>query len=102
MPRVISHPERRRFRGRRIEREHGHASAPFLPLLRFPPMREEVLHRAEQIESKAPALWLRSSYFLARQHFRKKRMAQVPRRILILKHTSQIGDHRLVIGLAQF
>ena len=39
------------------------ATAALLPHLRFAMMRDEVLHRAEQIETKAPALWFRAADF---------------------------------------
>jgi hypothetical protein len=64
-------------------------------------MRQEMLHRAEQVEAKPPALRVGGMDGPTREHFSKKRMAHVPRRIRIPQHTFQIGDHWLIIRIAK-
>ena len=64
-------------------------------------MRNEMLHRTQQIETKPPTLRLRATYLAAGQHFCEKRMTHVPRRIGVAQHTAQISHDWLIVGITQ-
>ncbi len=53
-------------------------------------VRDEVLHRAEQVKAKTSAFWISRVNRAAAEHFREERMAHFPRRIRIPEHTAKV------------